>query len=99
MDANGDPNNQKLRLSFAKAGGGWAYKPSGWGDDPEKLNINRVPAFAGHFDLLDSQGNSLLASIEVDGEVIEVADGSEGSISMTSVLVSRVTPLNRSRLP
>lgn len=78
VDANGDPNNQKLRLSFAKAGGGWAYKPSGWGDDPEKLNINRVPAFAGHFDLLDSQGNSLLASIEVDGEVIEVADGSEG---------------------
>lgn len=78
VDANGDPNNQKLRLSFAKAGGGWAYKPSGWGDDPEKLNINRVPAFAGNFDLLDSQGNSLLASIEVDGEVIEVADGSEG---------------------
>ncbi len=78
VDANGAPNNQKLRLSFAKAGGGWAYKPSGWGDDPEKLNINRVPAFAGHFDLLDSQGNSLLASIEVDGEVIEVADGSEG---------------------
>ncbi|WP_253823217.1 Ig-like domain-containing protein [Vibrio jasicida] len=78
VDANGDPNNQKLRLSFAKAGGGWAYKPSGWGDDPETLNINRVPAFAGHFDLLDSQGNSLLASIEVDGEVIEVADGSEG---------------------
>ncbi|WP_253825583.1 Ig-like domain-containing protein [Vibrio owensii] len=78
VDANGDPNNQKLRLSFAKAGGGWAYKPSGWGDDPEKLNINRVPAFAGHFDLLDSQGNSLLASIEVDGEVIEVVDGSEG---------------------
>ncbi|HDM8223488.1 TPA: hypothetical protein P0E24_004194 [Vibrio campbellii] len=78
VDANGDPNNQKLRLSFAKAGGGWAYKPSGWGDDPEKLNINRVPAFAGHFDLLDSQGNSLLASIEVDGEVIEVSDGSEG---------------------
>lgn len=78
VDANGDPNNQKLRLSFAKAGGGWAYKPSGWGDDPEKLNINRVPAFAGHFDLLDSQGYSLLASIEVDGEVIEVADGSEG---------------------
>ncbi|WP_409931809.1 invasin domain 3-containing protein [Vibrio owensii] len=78
VDANGDPNNQKLRLSFAKAGGGWAYKPSGWGDDPEKLNINRVPAFAGHFDLLDSQSNSLLASIEVDGEVIEVADGSEG---------------------
>ncbi|WP_425670488.1 invasin domain 3-containing protein [Vibrio owensii] len=78
VDANGDPNNQKLRLSFAKAGGGWAYKPSGWGDDPEKLNINRVPAFAGHFDLLDSQGNSLLASIEVDGEVIEVAAGSEG---------------------
>ncbi|MEH0697359.1 hypothetical protein H4F34_08640 [Vibrio owensii] len=78
VDANGDPNNQKLRLSFAKAGGGWAYKPSGWGDNPEKLNINRVPAFAGHFDLLDSQGNSLLASIEVDGEVIEVADGSEG---------------------
>ncbi|WP_230676961.1 Ig-like domain-containing protein [Vibrio owensii] len=78
VDANGDPNNQKLRLSFAKVGGGWAYKPSGWGDDPEKLNINRVPAFAGHFDLLDSQGNSLLASIEVDGEVIEVADGSEG---------------------
>ncbi len=78
VDANGDPNNQKLRLSFAKAGGGWAYKPSGWGDNPEKLNINRVPAFAGHFDLLDSQGNSLLASIEVDGEVIEVADGTEG---------------------
>ncbi len=78
VDANGDPNNQKLRLSFAKAGGGWAYKPSGWGDDPEKLNINRVPAFAGNFDLLDSQGNSLLASVEVDGEVIEVADGAEG---------------------
>ncbi|MEF1264143.1 Ig-like domain-containing protein [Vibrio campbellii] len=78
VDTNGDPNNQKLRLSFAKAGGGWAYKPSGWGDNPEKLNINRVPAFAGHFDLLDSQGNSLLASIEVDGEVIEVADGTEG---------------------
>ena len=78
VDANGDPNNQKLRLSFARAGGGWAYKPSGWGDNPEKLNINRVPAFAGHFDLLDSQGNSLLASIEVDGEVIEVADGTEG---------------------
>lgn len=78
VDANGDPNNQKLRLSFAKASGGWAYKPSGWGDNPEKLNINRVPAFAGHFDLLDSQGNSLLASIEVDGEVIEVTDGTEG---------------------
>ncbi|GAA5647907.1 Ig-like domain-containing protein [Vibrio proteolyticus] len=78
VDQNGEPNNQKLRLSFAKAGGGWAYKPSGWGDNPEKLEINRVPAFAGHFDLLDSQGNSLLASIEVDSQVTSVASGDTG---------------------
>lgn len=78
VDQNGEPNNQKLRLSFAKAGGGWAYKPSGWGDNPEKLEINRVPAFAGHFDLLDSQDNSLLASIEVDGQVTSVASGDTG---------------------
>ncbi|ASI91539.1 Ig-like domain-containing protein [Vibrio mediterranei] len=78
VDLNGNPNNQKLRLSFAKEGGGWAYKPSGWGPNPEKLEINRVPAFAGHFDLLDNQGNSLLASVEVDGQITEVADGENG---------------------
>ncbi|SEG37702.1 Ig-like domain-containing protein [Vibrio hangzhouensis] len=78
VDQNGAPNNQKLRLSFAKEGGGWAYKPSGWGPNPEKLEINRVPAFAGHFDLLDSQSNSLLASIEVDGEVTPVSDEESG---------------------
>ncbi|MGF1749186.1 beta strand repeat-containing protein [Vibrio cionasavignyae] len=78
VDKDGVANNQKLRLSFAKSGGGWAYKPSGWGDNPEKLDIYNVPAFAGHFDLLDSQGNSLLASIEVDGQVIEVQSGDEG---------------------
>ncbi|GLQ75042.1 Ig-like domain-containing protein [Vibrio penaeicida] len=78
LDKDGQPNNQRLRLSYARKDGGWAYKPSGWGNDLDKLNIQRVPAFAGTFDLLDSIGNSLLASIEVDGQSIAVGTGEKG---------------------
>ncbi|MBD1555893.1 hypothetical protein HC752_03010 [Vibrio sp. S9_S30] len=78
LDKDGQPNNQRLRLSYARKDGGWAYKRSGWGNDLDKLNIQRVPAFAGTFDLLDSSGNSLLASIEVDGQSIAVGSGEKG---------------------
>uniref|UniRef100_UPI0039A0D553 Ig-like domain-containing protein n=1 Tax=Thaumasiovibrio sp. DFM-14 TaxID=3384792 RepID=UPI0039A0D553 len=69
VDAQGTANNQSLRLAFSKTGGGWAYTASGWGEPLNNLNIARVPAFGGTVDFLDSSGNSILASIEADGQV------------------------------
>ena len=78
VDSNGQPNNQRLRLSFVRKSGGWAYKPYGWGGELDKLNIQRIPAFEGTFDILSADGSSLLESITVDGVETSAPDDGAG---------------------
>ncbi|MEJ2622520.1 MAG: hypothetical protein P8163_20410, partial [Candidatus Thiodiazotropha sp.] len=78
VDASGQPNNQRLRLSFVRKSGGWAYKPYGWGGELDRLNIRRIPDFEGTFDILSNDGTSLLESLTVDGVENTVPPGSAG---------------------
>jgi adhesin/invasin len=78
VDANGQPNNQRLQLSFVRKSGGWAYKPYGWGGELDTLDIQRIPAFEGTFDILSSDGTSLLGSITVDGVETSSSTGENG---------------------
>ena len=77
FDQNGVANSQSLSFSLARDSGGWARQGTPWGED-SFLTFYRLPAFEGNFDLLDSAGNSLLASIEFEGVVTSVVDGETG---------------------